>query len=212
MWQFQAVCSGLCENRIELNDLLSLTYFQNASELSDDVEWLLSKRLIASQQDDSEKEILRATQLGRAVLASSLPPDIALLVYGDLERASHALILDNELHLLYLVTPLNNEAIWAGYLDWFHYHTIWSRLPPRLQRVGQMIGISERFIMERMQGRLARNNALLQIHLRFISALALYELINEKPLNKVAIRFRICRGALQSLQQQSATYACSFCF
>lgn len=51
---------------------------------------------------------------------------------------------------------------------------------------------------------------MFQIHLRFLSALALFDLIRECPLGDVARRFRINRGALQTLQQQSATYACIF--
>jgi DNA polymerase theta len=38
--------------------------------------------------------------------------------------------------------------------------------------------------------------------------MALFELVNERPLPVVARRFRVNRGALQSLQQQAATYAC----
>lgn len=48
------------------------------------------------------------------------------------------------------------------------------------------------------------------MHLRFLSALALFDLIREHPLGEVAQRFHINRGALQTLQQQSATYACKF--
>ncbi|VDM46439.1 unnamed protein product [Toxocara canis] len=209
----EAVCSGLCGSDVKLSHLLQLTYFEGLTGLEDELEWLISKRLLALQKDGSDV-LLRGTQLGRAVLSSSLPPDIALLVYADLERASRALILDNELHLLYLVTPLNNTAVWTGFLDWSHYYTIWSKLPHQLQRVGQMVGVSERFLLEKMRGRVTASSADVQVHLRFISALALFELINERPLITVARRFRINRGALQSLQQQSATYACmvvAFC-
>lgn len=43
------------------------------------------------------------TQLGRAVLASSLSPTIAIRIFNDLEHAQKSLCLDSELHMLYLV-------------------------------------------------------------------------------------------------------------
>ncbi|VDM97913.1 unnamed protein product, partial [Onchocerca ochengi] len=118
-----------------------------------------------------------------------------------------SLALDTELHLLYLVTPLHNDSIWMNYIDWNVYYDIWSKLPTRLQKVGKMIGICDSFILGKIQGRQATETGSMQIHLRFLSALALFDLIRECPLGVVARRFRINRGALQTLQQQSATYA-----
>lgn len=43
------------------------------------------------------------TQLGRAVLASSFSPTIAINILNDLENATKSLCLDSELHMLYLV-------------------------------------------------------------------------------------------------------------
>ncbi|KAK6013593.1 hypothetical protein OSTOST_21087, partial [Ostertagia ostertagi] len=40
-----------------------------------------------------------------------------------------------------------------------------------------------------------------------LCTLALFDVVNEKPIDEVARRFRISRGTLQTLQQQSATYA-----
>lgn len=47
--------------------------------------------------------LVHPTQLGRASLASSLPPEAALFVFTDLRVASRSLALDTELHMLYLV-------------------------------------------------------------------------------------------------------------
>lgn len=46
-----------------------------------------------------------------------------------------------------------------------------------------------------------------KIHLRFVSALALFDLISEVPLAEVTEKFGCNRGFLQALQQQSSTYA-----
>lgn len=49
---------------------------------------------------------------------------------------------------------------------------------------------------------------------RFYTALALQELVNETPINVVAVKFKCSRGMLQSLQQMASTFAgivTSFC-
>lgn len=47
------------------------------------------------------------TQLGRAILASSLTPFGALQIFNDLEIGMRSLCLDSELHMLYLVGTFN---------------------------------------------------------------------------------------------------------
>ncbi|VDN57943.1 unnamed protein product [Dracunculus medinensis] len=229
----EAICSGLCNSKSDVEDLLELLFFENVFTLNKELEWLINQKLISKGnftlklfssivvfilfiilEEYEESQKLRGTQLGRAILASSLSPDIALLIYDELERAIQSLALDNELHLLYLVTPLNNVPLWSNYINWHNFYNIWLKLPKQLLRVGRLIGISEKFFFERLQGLKVRSNRELQVHLRFLSSLALYELINERTLCEVAERFSINRGALQSLQQQSSTYACmivAFC-
>uniref|UniRef100_A0A0N4WMK5 HTH_Tnp_4 domain-containing protein n=1 Tax=Haemonchus placei TaxID=6290 RepID=A0A0N4WMK5_HAEPC len=107
--------------------------------------------------------MLSPTQLGRAALVSSLPPDAALFVFSDLQQATKAIALDSELHMLLL-----RRTVLYG---------------------KDAIGI------------------ICILHLRFFSALALFDVVNEKSIDEVARRFRISRGTLQTLQQQSATYA-----
>ena len=51
------------------------------------------------------------TQLGAAVLASSLGPDEGLKVFAELQRARQCFVLENELHIIYLVI----NPIYSGY-------------------------------------------------------------------------------------------------
>jgi hydroxymethylpyrimidine pyrophosphatase-like HAD family hydrolase len=46
-----------------------------------------------------------ATQLGKAAFASSIPPEHSLKIFHDLHDARGDLVLDSDLHLLYLITP-----------------------------------------------------------------------------------------------------------
>ncbi|VDM59417.1 unnamed protein product [Angiostrongylus costaricensis] len=153
------------------------------------------------------------TQLGRAALVSALPPDAALFVFADLQQATKAVALDTELHMLYLVTP-TNCTVWQG-CDWNHLQNIFLKLLPGEKRVAKLVGANNGFIVSRVRGTsISTFDRNYQLHLRFFSALALFDIINEKSIEDVASYFKISRGTLQTLQQQSATYAAmvvSFC-
>ena len=51
----------------------------------------------------SPSALFYATQLGVATVASSLSPDEALVVFSELQKARRAFVLQNELHIIYLV-------------------------------------------------------------------------------------------------------------
>ncbi|KAM7297612.1 DNA polymerase theta [Ixodes scapularis] len=146
------------------------------------------------------------TQLGLAVLASSLSPDEALCVLADLEQARRCLVLENELHLVYLVTPVHLSSQ-LGAVDWGRYQALWEGLSPDRQRVAQQAGVTEASLAARGRGREAS-------HRRLLVALALEELLGERPLAQVAPRYGLPKGLLQSLQHGAATFAgmvCAFC-
>ena len=48
---------------------------------------------------------IQASPLGKATFASSLSPEQALIVYHDLSEARKGLVLTDELHLLFVLTP-----------------------------------------------------------------------------------------------------------
>ena len=83
------------------------------------------------------------TQLGAGILRSSLSPEEGLLVYVDLQHAQKGLILSNELHMLYLLTPVSLSFR----VNWRLYHQIFKRLMPIEQRICEKIGITEELIV-----------------------------------------------------------------
>lgn len=111
---------------------------------------LLRKEFIQIQMNDSTNENnFVATRLGRAVLASSLPPDDALELRKELQRSREAFVVETELHAIYLVTPYSicNSI---DNLDWTYYLDIWEKLPPPMRRVGDLVGIKESKSEERI--------------------------------------------------------------
>ncbi|XP_063226458.1 DNA polymerase theta-like isoform X2 [Bacillus rossius redtenbacheri] len=186
--------------------LLAATQPDVASPIAACVRFLVEEELV--REGEGGKYV--ATPLGQACLAASLPPDQGLELFAELGRARQCFVLDNDLHVIYQVTPYSVSSQW-GNLDWLHMLSLWEELSPGMRRVGELVGVEERFIVRAMRGTIkveaSKQNQKLSIHRRFYTALALQDLVNEVPLADVASKFRCSRGMLQSLQQSAATFA-----
>ena len=58
---------------------------------------------------------MQATLLGQAIVASSLTPEDGLFVHRELRKALQAFVMDGEMHVLYLFTPVQAAQ---GSIDW----------------------------------------------------------------------------------------------
>ncbi|VDP05370.1 unnamed protein product [Soboliphyme baturini] len=134
---------------------------------------------------------LSCTQMGCAAVSSSLSPQEALNVYADLKTAMNGLVLASDLHMVYLVTPVYLADMWTHNFSWSNYFTIWCKLCDTQRRIGELVGVDEAVL----------------VHMRFYNALALFDLLEETPIEVVAEKYGCNRGHLQSLQQQAATFA-----
>lgn len=140
-------------------------------------------------------------------IASSIPPCDGIILYSELQKARQNFVLETELHAIYLVTPFT-VCYQIQEIDWLLYLDLWEKLSVPMQRVGELVGVKESFLVKAMRGNTTRlDERSLQIHKRFYTALALQELVNEKPMNEVAAKFKFNRGTLQNLQQTSSTFA-----
>lgn len=96
-------------------------------------------------------------------------------------------------------------------IDWLHFLTLWEELSESQKRVGEAVGVEDRFLIRAMKGTITptapRQLRQLAIHRRFYTALALHELMNEVTLAEVANKYKLNKGSLQSLQQQTATFS-----
>ncbi|KAL3883562.1 hypothetical protein ACJMK2_029814 [Sinanodonta woodiana] len=150
------------------------------------------------------------TQLGSAVLASALPPDEGLVVFAELQKARQCFVLENELHIIYLVTPVYAHDIGAN-IDWYQFYCLWEKLPVDMKRVAELVGVDESFLAKAVRGKIPTKTVtqlkFLAIHKRFYTALVLNDLVQEVPLTAVAQKFNCNKGQLQSLQQSAATFA-----
>ncbi|CAG9559847.1 unnamed protein product [Danaus chrysippus] len=206
----QDVCT---EEQLDLYSKSTLLFSQQSLHpsqnflLNDTLKELINYELVRIQKDGEEIRYV-ATSLGKACLSSSMSPNDGLSLFCELQKARQCLVLETDLHLIYLVTPYSVSNQWNN-IDWLHLLTLWENLTSAMKRVGELVGVQESFIIRCLRGTNKNNNNQnkLNIHKRFYTALALQDLVNEVPLSEVAGKFQCARGFLQGLQQASATFA-----
>ncbi|XP_062868243.1 DNA polymerase theta, partial [Trichomycterus rosablanca] len=171
------------------------------------MDWLMDNEFIQIQKE-GDVERYCPTHLGSATLSSSLSPPEALGIFADLQRAMKGFVLENDLHMLYQITPVYVD--WTT-IDWYQFFCLWEQLPSAMKRVAEMVGIQEGFLARSVSGKLIakteKQHRQMAIHKRFFTTLVLFDLVNEEPLGVVAKKYGCSRGQLQSLQQSASTYA-----
>nr|XP_055035829.1 DNA polymerase theta isoform X1 [Misgurnus anguillicaudatus] len=171
------------------------------------IEWLMDNEFIHIEKD-GDVERYCPTHLGSATLSSSLSPPEALGIFADLQRAMKGFVLENDLHILYQITPVYVD--WTT-IDWYQFFCLWEQLPSAMKRVAEMVGIQEGFLARSVSGKLIvkteKQRRQMAIHKRFFTTLVLFDLVSEEPLGAVAKKYACSRGQLQSLQQSASTYA-----
>ncbi|XP_055341716.1 DNA polymerase theta-like [Paramacrobiotus metropolitanus] len=157
------------------------------------------------QTDEDGGSGVRATQLGNAVICSGLSPEDGKTVFEELSAARPNVNLQNELHILYLVTPLNVVRS-IGDINFYQFMNIWDKMSPEWQKVGNLVGVDEAALLKGVRNDLKEPLRLSRIK-RFWCALMLNELVLETGLGKVARKYDVNKGVLQSLQHGAASYS-----
>ncbi|KAI5134986.1 Dna polymerase Theta [Manis pentadactyla] len=174
------------------------------------VMWLLENEFIqiTESSDGTEGREYHPTHLGLATLSSSLSPTDTLDIFADLQRAMKGFVLENDLHIVYLVTPMFED--WT-IIDWYRFFCLWEKLPSSMKRVAELVGVEEGFLARCVKGkviaRTERQHRQMAIHRRFFTSLVLLDLISEVPLKEINQKYGCSRGQIQSLQQSAAVYA-----
>jgi len=161
----------------------------------------------------------KMTKLGEAVVASGLAPEegrvkvtsqcltssnILQVVYRELHKAMRSFVLANDLHIIYLITPIHVHID----PDWQRYYDIYLQLDESFKAVALIIGIREVFLGKASSGQISHTQRdVISIHRRFWAALLLHDLVQEVPFEKIMIRYNVQRGTLQALQQSSSSFA-----
>ncbi|KAL8891996.1 MAG: hypothetical protein Q9215_000998 [Flavoplaca cf. flavocitrina] len=155
--------------------------------------------------------LYEATPLARATVGSCMTPEDGIFVHDELQKAPRAFVMDGEMHVFYMFTPIN---IWGiGEINWRIFRNEIERLDESGMRVLEFVGISPAFV-----NRMANSGKQLpeddeeqrrtaRVYRRFYAAFQLRDICHEVPIPNVARKFEIARGLVQTLAQTCEGFA-----
>lgn len=150
-----------------------------------------------------------ATQLGKAIVTSSLDPEDGVFIHKELKRALQAFVMDGELHILYTFTPVQEMSI---NINWKVFANEMESLDESGLRVLGLLGLKPTEINRMMRGGAMRTSTieeqeLARVYRRFYLALQLRDLCNEMTVHRVAQKYEMPRGTVQTLAQTCQGFA-----
>ncbi|MCJ1438761.1 hypothetical protein MMC27_008151 [Xylographa pallens] len=171
------------------------------------VDDLLKSQLILLEDDGT----YRATQLGQAIVASSLTPEDGMFVHTEFQKALKAFVLDGEMHVFYMFTPVQCTRL--GDIKWQIFRKEIENLDESGLRVLQFSDVKPGFVnrMANSGKQLPENTPqekdTARIYRRFYAAFQLRDLCNEIPIHTIARKYDTPRGFVQNLAQTCEGFA-----
>ncbi|NXI41303.1 HELQ Helicase, partial [Galbula dea] len=176
--------------------------------IKDGLEDLIEKGLLkerGSEKDDDSKGALAITPLGRATFKGSVDLAYCNLLYRELKKGLEGLVLESNLHLLYLATPYDMTSSCSP--DWMIYLRQFNQLSAAEQKVLDIVGVPESFIIKKASGQAIRKTVDSAVVNRLYLSFVLYSLLKETNLWSVSERFNMSRGHVQNLLSSAASFA-----
>ncbi|KAL1970531.1 hypothetical protein VTN77DRAFT_4175 [Rasamsonia byssochlamydoides] len=210
----EAIATRLVSGREAIQEYMECTLLyrtRDKAEILDLIESalgeLVKEELVRLRDDESYEP----TRIGQAIVASSFAPDDGLFVYDELRRALQAFVMDGEMHIFYMFTPL--QVAQNTNIDWPTFRDQLDALDESGLRALQFVGVQPGFVNTMVQsgGSLKENTpsqiALARIYRRAYTAFQLRDLSNEVPLSTIAQRYHTPRGVVQTLAQTCHGFA-----
>ncbi|EOA15743.1 hypothetical protein CARUB_v10006788mg [Capsella rubella] len=232
----EVVAGGIVQSAKDIHRYVRCTLLNSTKPFQDVVKsaqdslrWLCHRKFL---EWNEETKLYTTTPLGRGSFGSSLCPEESLIVLDDLLRAREGLVMASDLHLVYLVTPINVgvEPNWELYYERF------MELSPLEQSVGNRVGVVEPFLMRMAHGATVRtrnrphdvnknlrgefdnrhgstsmktlsDEQMLRVCKRFFVALILSKLVQEASVTEVCEAFKVARGMVQALQENAGRFS-----
>ena len=141
--------------------------------------------------------LVAPTQLGVACFLSALSPEEAVFTHAELDRTRRlGLCLEDDLHCLALLTPLNFDS--PRYPSTYWSSDFMPGKPLTTSRVAELLGLTPQLLK---QGDHPSTR-------RLYAASLLHKLVREEPLDSIIVDDGyLQRGQLQTFQSAAATHA-----
>ncbi|KAL9017957.1 MAG: hypothetical protein Q9185_004702 [Variospora sp. 1 TL-2023] len=188
-----------------------LYHTMDRTRLTEWVEATIDELQATCQVSVNSVGFYEATPLSRATVGACMTPEDGVFVYDELQRALKAFVMDGEMHVFYMFTPVNTSSI--GDINWRIYRNEIERLDESGMRVLKFVGVSPAFVnrMANSGKQFTEDDSeqikLARIYRRFYAAFQLRDLCNEIPIHRVAQKFEIPRGFVQTLAQTCGGFA-----
>lgn len=119
----EAIAVRLATSRDSLDDFVRKTLLYQSTDIvkvNEIVEASLSELQARGFISIDTFSSFVATQLGKAIVTSSLDPDDGVFIHNELKRALQAFVMDGEMHILYTFTPVQEISVninWKAYAN-----------------------------------------------------------------------------------------------
>lgn len=135
--------------------------------IKDSMNFLLEYDFVRLHNSDEEIKFV-PTRLGLACLSSAMNPKDGIFLFAELQKARKNFVLECDLHAIYLVTPITVTNQLKD-LDWSHFFHLYDSLPEVMKRVGEMVGVKDRFFIRGITGKIKEETDYhdLAIHKRY---------------------------------------------
>ncbi|XP_011645819.1 helicase POLQ-like [Pogonomyrmex barbatus] len=142
--------------------------------------------------------------LGQAAMKGPIDLKTAYTLYEDLKTAQKHLILIDNLHLLYLVTPYDSQITPIGSI----YYDVIMELTESQMQVARLLGITEAAANKLRDGIMPKSVEKRVVN-RFYVTLIVHELWNYHSVYFVAEKYQVNRGIVQNLLNTVSMFASS---
>ncbi|KAJ4422146.1 hypothetical protein N0V82_003230 [Gnomoniopsis sp. IMI 355080] len=210
----EAIAVRLATSRYSLDEYVRKTLLYHSTggdieKVRDIVEASLKDLQMRGFISVGDFSTFQATQLGKAIVTASLDPEDGVFIHKELKRALQAFVMDGELHLLYTLTPVQQMSI---NINWKVFANEMESLDESGLRVLGLLGLKPTIINRMMRGGAMRASTteeqdLVRVYNRFYLALQLLDLCNEMPVHRVAQKYEMPRGTVQTLAQTCQGFA-----
>uniref|UniRef100_A0A8C5UE49 Helicase, POLQ like n=1 Tax=Malurus cyaneus samueli TaxID=2593467 RepID=A0A8C5UE49_9PASS len=176
--------------------------------IKDGLENLIEKGLLKgriNEKDHNSKCTLTITPLGKATYKGSIDLAYCNVLYRELKKGLEGLVLESNLHLLYLATPYDMTSTCSP--DWMIYLRQFNQLSATEQKVAEIVGVPESFITKKASGQAIRKNVDNAVVNRLYLTFVLYSMLKETNIWSVSEKFNMSRGYVQNLLNSAASFA-----